>query len=159
MSKYWCGVVSREHIKRGESGGFCQVCHGKKGPLEKMSVGDGIVFYSPLATFKGVDKLQSFTAIGRVVGEASYRFEMAPNFIPFRRDVAYSSATEVPIRPLLDELEFTKGKVNWGYQFRFGHFEISEADFMLIAKHMLPGNWVAHTVSQPAKQPDLFTTA
>lgn len=139
MTKYWCGVVSREHIKRGEAGGFCQVCHGKKSPLARMAVGDGIVFYSPVLQFQGKDKCQSFTAIGTVVGEDTYQFEMAPNFIPYRRDVAYRAAKDAPIHPLLDRLSFTAGQTSWGYKFRFGHFEITEADFRLIEAAMQTG--------------------
>lgn len=166
MSRYWCGVVSREHIKRGEEGGFCQVCHGKRGPLERMAVGDGIVFYSPVDEFKGTQKCQRFTAIGRVRGAGTYAFQMAPGFVPFRRDVEYFGATEVPIQPLLPELEFTRGSSNWGYRFRFGHFELSEHDFLLIAQRMLPQAWQAHreahaaapAPSQPG-QPELFAAA
>ena len=160
MSRYWCGVVSREHIKRGEAGGFCQVCHGKRGPLERMAVGDGIVFYSPVTAFKGNEKCQSFTAIGRVSGDRTYAYEMAPGFVPNRKDVEYHECTEVPIHGLLDELEFTRGKSNWGYKFRFGHFELSEHDFLLIARHMLPEAWAARAAAQaraPAPpQADLF---
>jgi hypothetical protein len=39
-----------------------------------------------------------------------------------------------PIRPLIDRLDFTRGKANWGYQLRFGLFAISAKDFRLIAK-------------------------
>ena len=87
MAKYWCGVVSREHIKYGEQQGFCQVCHGKREPLARMSVGDGIVFYSPVLKFQSKDKCQRFTAIGKVSGTDTYQFEMSPGFIPFRRDI------------------------------------------------------------------------
>ncbi|TGV63168.1 EVE domain-containing protein, partial [Mesorhizobium sp. M00.F.Ca.ET.158.01.1.1] len=41
-----------------------------------------------------------------------------------------------PIKPLLERLEFTAGKSNWGYQLRFGLFPISAADFALIARAM-----------------------
>ena len=36
MTKFWIGVVSKEHVLRGVEGGFCQVCHGKKRPLNRM---------------------------------------------------------------------------------------------------------------------------
>lgn len=137
MSKFWCGVVSREHIKRGEAGGFCQVCHGKKGPLARMSVGDGIVFYSPVLEFKGTEKCQKFTAIGHVTGEDTYQFQMAPDFIPYRRDIAYLPCREISIHPLLDRLDLTAGKQNWGYKFRFGHFELSARDFEMIGRLMV----------------------
>lgn len=34
-TKYWILVASREHVLKGESGGFIQVCHGKCAPLKK----------------------------------------------------------------------------------------------------------------------------
>jgi hypothetical protein len=139
MNRFWCGVVSREHILRGVQGGFCQVCHGKRGPLARMAAGDGIVFYSPVLQFQATEKCQRFTAIGRVVGDDTYQVTMAPGFHPFRRDVAYQACDEAPIHPLLQELEFTRGRSSWGYAFRMGHFEVSEADFMRIAQAMLPG--------------------
>lgn len=141
MTRYWCGVVSRDHIQRGLAGGFCQVCHGRRGPLARMAVGDGIVFYSPSIQFRGAERCQRFTAIGTVVGEAPYPFRMTPDFEPFRRDVRYAEAREADIHPLLDRLDFTRGNPNWGYKFRFGHFELSEADFRTIAEAMLPGGW------------------
>ena len=51
---------------------------------------------------------------------------MGGGFCPFRRDVAWLPAHAAPIQPLLDRLEFTTGVRNWGYQFRFGLFAISE---------------------------------
>jgi hypothetical protein len=141
MTRFWCGVVSRDHIQRGLAGGFCQVCHGRRGPLARMAVEDGIVFYSPMTQFRGAERCQRFTAIGTVVGEAPYQFHLAPNFMPFRRDVRYADGHEADIRPLLDRLEFTRGNRNWGYKLRFGHFELSEPDFRTIAEAMLPGGW------------------
>jgi hypothetical protein len=37
---------------------------------------------------------------------------------------------------LLDALEFTSGKPNWGYQLRLGLFAIRAEDFRLIAAAM-----------------------
>lgn len=161
MTKYWCGVVSREHIQLGVQGKFCQVCHGKRAPLARMKVGDGIVFYSPLMQFQGKEKCQRFTAIGTVTGEETYLFQMTPSFVPYRRDVTYQPCTEAPIRPLLDRLSFTAGLSSWGYKFRFGHFEITEADFLLIAQYMLLGSpqTVPKLINQSLKDQtlDLFS--
>ncbi|AHG64723.1 EVE domain-containing protein [Advenella mimigardefordensis] len=142
MTKYWCGVVSKEHILRGVAGGFCQVCHGKRAPLARMAPGDGIVFYSPVTKFQSKDKCQKFTAIGTIVGDTPYQFEMTPDFIPFRRDVQYyDGVIDAPIHPMLNQLSFTAGITSWGYPFRRGHFEITRADFLLIAQAMLPDSW------------------
>ncbi len=50
--------------------------------------------------------------------------------------MAWAKAQEAPIRPLLDELAFTAGRSNWGYQLRFGLFAIDADDFRLIAMAM-----------------------
>ena len=36
--KYWIGTVSKEHVLRGVAGDFCQVCHGKAAPLNRMQL-------------------------------------------------------------------------------------------------------------------------
>ena len=131
----WIAVASAEHVRRGRTQGFMQVSHGKEAPLTRIRPGDGVVYYSPTTVLGKKDGLQSFTAIGTVKEGEPYRADTG-SFRPYRRDVAWAKAEEAPIRPLLDELSFTRGKANWGYQLRFGLFAISEGDFRLIAKAM-----------------------
>jgi hypothetical protein len=69
---------------------------------------------------RGKDRLRAFTAIGIVKEGEPCRAEMSGGFSPFRRDVAWQTAKETPIEPLLEQLEFTSDKRNWGYQLRFG---------------------------------------
>lgn len=135
--RYWVGVASRDHVLRGVEDGFAQLSHGKRAPLERMRVGDWLVYYSPRESRNGGEPLQAFTALGRVVGEEVYRFDMGGGFVPFRRDVAYLPAEEeAPIRPLIDRLSFIRNKERWGQAFRSGHFEIHREDFDLIASAM-----------------------
>jgi len=137
MKCYWIGVASRQHVLKGVAGGFAQLCHGKERPLKRMARGDWIIYYSPQEVLGGNQPCQRFTAIGEVNGDAVYQVEMAPGFIPFRRDIAFSPATEVSIRPLIERLSFIKDKKHWGYVFRFGHLQIPETDFHLLAEIML----------------------
>ena len=123
----WIGVASADHVARGRAGGFMQVCHGKSGPLSRIRPGDDIIYYSPSTEMGGGERVQSFTAAGRVVDRDSYPFDMS-NSVPRRRDVAWLDTKPAPIQPLLDHLEFTQGKRNWGYVFRFGVVKISDAD-------------------------------
>lgn len=149
--RYWIGVASQEHVARGVDGGFCQLCHGKAQPLKRMQQGDWIIYYSPKILFGGDESCQQFTAIGRVVGAEVYAFEMAPGFVPFRRDIDFVSARPVAIQPLIHKLDFIKNKSRWGYAFRFGHIEISAADFALIAQQMLaPEHFSARNNSRVA---------
>ncbi len=135
--RYWIGVASKDHVSRGVTGGFCQLCHGKAQPLKRMTVGDWIIYYSPKERFEDSVPCQAFTAIGEVVGGKVYPFEMFPGFVPFRRDIRFLPAQDAPIRPLLAQLSFIRDKSRWGYAFRFGHLEIPQADFQLIAGKML----------------------
>ena len=136
MSKNWIAVASAEHVRLGRSQGFIQVSHGKAAPLRRIQPGDRVVFYSPTEAFRGKDRLRAFTAIGIVKEGEPCRAEMSGGFSPFRRDVAWQTAKETLIEPLLEQLEFTSDKRNWGYQLRFGLFEISDADMARIARAM-----------------------
>lgn len=132
----WVAVASAEHVRFGREHGFMQVCHGKAAPLRRIHPGDHVVYYSPSVAFRGRDKLQSFTAIGVAEPGEPYEFDMGGGFCPFRRKVTWFEASETPIQPLLDKLEFSAGVRNWGYQLRFGLFSISGSDMGLIAAAM-----------------------
>ena len=133
--KYWIAVASADHARKGGAG-FMQVNHGKKAPLQRLSPGDCVVYYSPTETFRGTDRLQAFTLIGRVRDDELYVGQMGGDFTPWRRNVDYADSHDAPIAPLLDRLDFTRGNRNWGYQMRFGLFEISAHDFHAIAEAM-----------------------
>lgn len=122
----------------GVRGGFAQFGHGKLAPAKRPAKCDWIIYYS------GKEKLgesllyQRFVAIGQVLDAAPRQVTQAPGFKPWRRRVPYSEATEVPIQPLIERLSFIKNKARWSAPFRFGFLQITEADFTLIAKRMLP---------------------
>ena len=97
--RYWLAVASADHARRGKDLGIIQVCHGKGGPLKRPHAGDGVVYYSPTASFKGKDRLQAFTSIGVVRDERVYQADMGGGFRPFRRDVTFVAANEASIRP------------------------------------------------------------
>jgi len=134
--KSWIAVASAEHVRLGRRQGFMQVCHGKAAPLRRISPGDAMTYYAPTQTFGGTERLQAFTAIGIVKPGAPYQVDMGDGFRPFRRDVSWREAREAPIHPLLGLLSFSRGNTNWGYQFRFGLFEIPQEDLLLIADAM-----------------------
>ena len=133
---YWIGVVSRSHVQIGVKGGFIQLNHGKKTPLQKFRAGDGLVMYSPRTSYPDGEPLQSFTAIGSIISGEVYQIEMSRDFKPYRVDVQFSTCSEAPIRPLLDKLSFIANKAHWGAAFRFGQLKIPAKDFALIAQAM-----------------------
>jgi hypothetical protein len=133
---HWIGVVSRSHVEIGVKGGFIQLNHGKKVPLQKFRAGDGLVMYSPRTSYPDGEPLQSFTAIGTIVSGEIYQVEMLPDFTPYRVDVRFSRCSEAPIKPLIERLSFIKSKTHWGAAFRFGQLKIPATDFALIAEAM-----------------------
>jgi EVE domain len=132
----WIAVASANHVAIGVAQGFMQVNHGKSGPLRRISPGDLVTYYSPTAVFGTKTPLQAFTAIGRVQAGEIYIGDMGGGFTPSRRDVVWWVAGPAAIAPLLSQLEFTAGKTNWGYAFRFGLFSINDADIAIIAGAM-----------------------
>ncbi|MCB1465099.1 MAG: EVE domain-containing protein [Nitratireductor sp.] len=140
MTKYWIGVASRDHVKAGEDGGFCQLGHGKHAPVKRLAPGDGIVYYAPRERLGEGDPVQAFVTIGRIRAGEAYRATQNECFHPWRRDVDYLEASEAPIRPLLNELSFIGDQSHWGYVFRRGAFAIPPADFRKIA-HAMQADW------------------
>ena len=121
---------------RGKSGGFTQANHGKPYSLRQMQAGDWLIFYSPKTAYGGGEPLQAFTALARVKDNELYQMEMSPDFMPWRRNMTFEVCSEVPIQPLVNDLEFIQDKTHWGYKFRFGVFEINEHDFAIIHQAM-----------------------
>ena len=110
--KCWVAVASADHVRRGVEQSIMQVCHGKAAPLRRVSPGDRVAYYSPSTAFRGADKLQAFTAYGRVMEGEPYAHDKGGGFRPFRRDVAWECARATTIRPLLVALAFTSGDRN-----------------------------------------------
>ncbi len=136
MTRAWIAVASAAHVRIGRAAGFMQVCHGKCGPLKRITPGDTVIYYSPTVTFGSKDRLQAFTAFGTVRDRAPYQAEMGSGFVPWRRDVDWMEALETAIHPLLGILSFTRGGRNWGYQLRFGLFDIPMEDAEMIGQAM-----------------------
>jgi EVE domain len=117
-------------------GGFIQLSHGRKAPLQGLRAKDALIMYSPRTAYPDGEVLQSFTAIGVVTSGEIYQVEMTPEFKPYRVDVEFLRCHETPIKPLVDKLSFIKSKTHWGAAFRFGQLRVPARDFKLIAKAM-----------------------
>ena len=133
---FWIGVVSRSHVELGVAGGFIQLNHRKKAPLQRIHAVDGLVMYSPRTAYPDGEPLQCFTAIGTISSGEVYQVEMSPDFKPYRIDVDFIKCREAPIRPLIDQLSFITDKTHWGAAFRFGLVKVAQQDFGLIAASM-----------------------
>jgi hypothetical protein len=136
VENYWIGVVSRSHVQIGVRGGFMQLNHGKKAPVQRLKAGDYIAVYSPKTAYPDGLPLQAFTAIGRVTSGVVYQVEMAPDFKPFRVDLTFLPCAEAPIRPLIPTLSFIKNKQSWGAAFKFGQLKVPREDFAQVSQAM-----------------------
>ena len=135
--QYWIIVASKDHVQRGLDGRFIQANHGKATFLKRMHSGDWVIFYSPKVEYDKSEKLQAFTAIGKIADENIYQQDMGGGFVPFRRHVNFLPAQDVSILLLLNELTFIQDKTHWGAPFRFGTLKIPKQDFRLIAEKMV----------------------
>ena len=131
-------TASADHAARGLREGIVQAGHGKAAPLHRMRPGDGVVICSPRSTWPDGPALQAFTAIGHITAAAPWVGDMGGGFRPWRRGVDWQrTAHAAPIRPLLADLDLTRGQVRWGIAFRYGLRALSAADFALVETAML----------------------
>ncbi|WP_131537055.1 EVE domain-containing protein [Pedobacter nototheniae] len=137
LVKYWILVASKDHVKKGLAEGIAQACHGKSSPLKRMHKGDFIIYYSGKQTMGQPQPCQQFTAIGKVMDDDIYQFQVSDDFCPSRRNIVFLPSKDISILPLINELDFIQNKKSWGYPFRFGFFEIKKHDFELISSQML----------------------
>jgi hypothetical protein len=128
MTRTWVLVASRDHARRGLAGGFVMANHGKRAPLARMSVGDGIMIYSPTTTFPKGEPLKAITVVGEVTGD-----EPVPSTViegGFRRAAALREIEPIPLERIRDHLPTSK--------IRFGFFELpaddAEAICVLVAE-------------------------
>ncbi len=132
--RYWLGVVSRQHVRRGVELGIAQVGHGKRSPLERMEPGDGLVYYSPRDQLRAGTPVKAFTALGRIVDAEVWQADEG-SFRPWRRRVDYLEGREAPIGPLLGVLDLTSSP-HWGHALRRGLLDLTEHDFEVIRRSM-----------------------
>ncbi|MEV0465362.1 EVE domain-containing protein [Nocardia tengchongensis] len=143
-TRYWLAVVSRDHVRRGVELGFAQANHGKRAAVERMSAGDGLVYYSPRTGMREGEPIKSFTALGTIAEGPAWQVEALPNstagggcFRPWRRAVDYDrDARQVPIDDLRTELDLTSVP-NWGIVLQRGLVELTAHDFELISRAMV----------------------
>lgn len=135
--RFWVNTVSLDHVEAAVRGGFTQADHGADTRVRRLTVGDGIVFYSPRTRLRDGEPVQQFTAAGTVTGEEPYRVTMNEQMRPWRVDVAFDATHPVDAKPLVSRLSFIADPAHWGLPFRRGMFVIPEADYRLIVGEML----------------------
>jgi hypothetical protein len=114
----WVLVVSRDHARRGVTGGFVMANHGKRAPLARMAQGDGILIYSPATTYPQGEPLRAITFVGEVTGAEPEPSEVIPG--GFRRAASLREIEPLPLEEVRDHLPVSR--------IRFGFFELEAGD-------------------------------
>lgn len=128
-ARSWVVVASKNHVQTEVEGDFIQVCHRKASPLKRLKVNEWVIYYSPKLEFGTQQKCQAFTAIGQVIGNEVYNYDIGDGFILYRRNVQFCNCGEIPRLPLIPYLNFIKNQHEQGYRFKFSFLEISRPDF------------------------------
>ena len=92
--------------------------HGKRAPLARMSVGDGVLIYSPTTAYPRGEPLKAVTMVGEVTGGEPEPSEVIPG--GFRRAASLREIEPLPLADVRDHLPVQK--------VRFGFFELDPAD-------------------------------
>lgn len=132
--RYWLGVVSAQHVRRGVELGIAQVHHGRRPGLARMAAGDGLVYYSPREQLGSDVPCRQLTALGRVADDEIWQADEG-DFRPYRRRVEWAPVRPVPLADLQARLLLTSTP-NWGYALRRGLLPLDETDFHLIETAM-----------------------
>lgn len=110
----WVLVASRDHARRGVERGSVMANHGKRAPLARMSVGDGILIYSPTTTFPRGTPLRAVTIVGEVTGADPEPSDVIPG--GFRRAASLREVEPLPLAEIRDHLPTSR--------LRFGLFAL-----------------------------------
>ena len=127
-ARHWVVVVSREHARRGVTGGFIMANHGKRAPLARMARGDGIIVYSPTTSYPDGEPLRAVSFVGEVTGDEPEPSEVIAG--GFRRAADLREVEPVPMQDIRDHLPASR--------IRFGFFEIDAADAEAIRARAVP---------------------
>lgn len=92
--------------------------HGKRAPLARMSVGDGVLIYSPTTTYPHGQPLRAVTIVGAVTGDEPEPSDVIPG--GFRRSARLREIEPLPLAEIRDHLPVSR--------LRFGFFELDAAD-------------------------------
>ena len=97
--------------------------------MNRMKKGDYLLYYSPKYQLNGQEKLQAFTAVGKILDDTAYQVEMFEGFVPFRRDVSYyQPVKDCPIEQVRQHPQWRQ----YASQIRYGHFEVSKDFFLYV---------------------------
>lgn len=133
MRRYWISKAAQEHVDIVKDKGYTQINMGPKGPLERMNIGDWILYYSPTVYFEQDEPIcQKFTGISCVIDNRVYP---QSNQYPdrWRRNVEFFECIPHHPQDFIDLVSFIPKSENWMDIFLQPVFEIQRTDFVIIA--------------------------
>lgn len=134
---YWLTTAALDHVNIVKQKGYTQVNMGPKEPLELMHPGDLILYYSPTTCFEEPDSVcQQFTGISRISDHNIYPQD-PDNPVRWRRNAQFFECVPHHAEQFHQQVDFLKQHENWLDAFLKPVFEISQQDFMIIAKQIL----------------------
>ncbi len=98
--------------------------HGKRAPLARMAISDGILIYSPTTAYPSGDPLRAIAIVGTVTGA-----EVEPSPVikgGFRRQAQLRAIDALPLDRVRDHVPTR--------MLRFGCFELAAADSAAVWK-------------------------
>lgn len=137
MNKYWITLTAQEHVNIVKEKGYTQVNMGPKEPLEKMSAGDWILYYSPTLILDNPKTVcQKFTAFSYILDDHIYP-QYPKNPIRWRRDVEFFNCIPQHAKNFHHSVSFLQQYENWLDAFIKPVFEIPRNDFIVIAQSII----------------------
>ncbi|MEZ0051604.1 hypothetical protein ABIA30_002612 [Mycobacterium sp. MAA66] len=111
----WVVVASRDHAGRGLREGFIMANHGKRAPLARMNIGDGIFVYSPKTAFPDGEPFRAIAIVGEITGEAPEPSVAIPG--GFRLAASLREISPLPLSRIREHLPVSR--------LRLGSFALS----------------------------------
>jgi hypothetical protein len=137
MQRYWVSNAAQEHVHIVRDKGYTQINMGPREPLEKMNVGDWILYYSPTIYFEQlIPTCQKFTGIACVSDTRIYpQGNQQPDH--WRRNVDFYHCIPHHPKHFFGKVSFLPDNSNWIEILNQPILEIPRNDFILIADKIL----------------------
>lgn len=134
MRRYWVCNAAQEHVHIVQTKGYTQINMGPREPLEKMNVGDWILYYSPTNLFENITpNCEKFTGIACVNDTRIYpQGNSHPDH--WRRNVDFYPCTPHSPQDFVGKVTFLPQNKKWQKILQQPVLEISREDFITIAK-------------------------
>lgn len=137
MRKYWVSKAAQEHVDIVKNKNYTQVNMGPRAPLENMSIGDWILYYSPTIYYEQDEPVcEHFTGISCVTDNRIYpQGGQFPD--RWRRNVEFFNCTSHHAEKFVGKVSFLPKEKEWKEILEQPIFEIQQQDFIMIAKTIL----------------------